>query len=73
MPPPPPDRDCSISMKRAELIFGSDRALIFAAFGRDDLLALFLPDTGEAVGDDGDLLLLGEPRLPRALLDPNWE
>lgn len=74
--PTAPDRDCSISMNRAELIFGSDSALILAALGRV-LLELFLLEAGDDVGeeaaDDGDLLLLGEAMLPRALLEPNCE
>lgn len=76
-----PDSDCSISINRAELIFGSDKALILAALGRD-LLALFLLAAGEPVGEGAAdacdlllllLLLLGEHRLPSAVLEPNCE
>lgn len=69
-PLPVPASDCSISMNSAELIFGSDNALILAAFGR--VLPAPLPPFGDAVvGDAGDLLLLlGDPS---ALLEPNCE
>lgn len=71
---PAPANDCSISINKAELILGSDKALIFAAFGRVLLALPPFVDEGDEVGDAGDLLLLGEPtRPPRALLEPNCE